>query len=90
MSITKEEVLEALNEGRITCNVVGSAKITPMEARKLLLANLDRAFDPRYAVDLSFEDKYAHLLSKGTSPANPQKVASHKISRTSQIRQNQR
>ena len=86
--LTKKEVLEALEEGRVTCNISGSANITPQEARKLLLANLDRAFDPRYAVDLSFEDKYAHLLNGKEEPAKPQKVSSNRGVRPPMVHQN--
>ena len=64
MDITKDEILEALQEGRITCNLKGDiASFTPQDARDLLLSNIDRFFDPKYDIDLSFEDKHADLLS---------------------------
>lgn len=63
MAITKETVIKALNEGRVTCNFKGGAlAINPEKAREFLLNNLDRSFDPMYAVDLSFEKKYAAKL----------------------------
>ena len=63
MAITKEYVLKALNEGRVTCNFKGGASsIDPQKAREFLLKNLDRTFDSRYEVDLSFEQKYAKQL----------------------------
>ena len=74
--LTKEEVIEAVNEGRVTCNTSGTAKISCQKAREFLFANLDRVFDPKYKVDLSFEDKYAHLLHDEV--ATPQKISSHK------------
>ena len=87
MALTKEEIIEALNEGRITCNVSGTAPISPQKAREFLLANLDRLFDPRYKVDLSFEEKHAHILYGERS--NPQKIASHKSHSLRPVRQNQ-
>lgn len=66
MAITKEYVLTALNEGRVTCNFKGGASsIDPEKAREFLLNNLDRSFNPAYAVDLSFEQKYADKLGEG-------------------------
>lgn len=63
MDITKDEILEALKEGRITCNLKGDVdSFTPQDARDLLLSNIDRFFDPKYNIDLSFEDKYSNLL----------------------------
>ena len=63
MVITKDEILEALKEGRITCNLKGDVdSFTPQDARDLLLSNIDRFFDPKYNIDLSFEDKYSNLL----------------------------
>ena len=63
MDITKDEILEALKEGRITCNLKGDVdSFTPQDARDLLLSNIDRFFDPKYNIDLSFEDKYYNLL----------------------------
>lgn len=63
MTITKEEVMEALNAGRVTCNLKGGvASFTSQKAREFLERNLDRAFDPAYQVDLSFEKVHADLL----------------------------
>lgn len=90
MPMTKEEIIEAINEGRVTCNISGNAKISPQQARELLLANLDRFFDPKYKVDLSFEDKYAHMLGIKEKTSIPQKKASHKSSCSIVRQQNQR
>ena len=63
MAMTKEDVIEALNEGRVTCNFKGGSEaINPQKAREFFLKNLDRSFNPTYDVDLSFEQKYANLL----------------------------
>ena len=65
MMITKEEILEALREGRVSCNLKGAdSSFGPREAGKFLVKNLDRVFDPRYKVDLSFEKTYANMLSE--------------------------
>lgn len=61
MAMTKEEVIAALNEGRVTCNFKGrlARMITPQKAREFFLDNIDRSFDPGYDVDLSVEREYA-------------------------------
>ena len=65
MTITKEEILEALKEGRVSCNLKGAdSSFGPREAGDFLVKNLDRVFDPNYHVDLSFEDKYAEMLNR--------------------------
>lgn len=90
MPITKEEIVEAINEGRVTCNIHGNAKISPQQAREFLLANFDRSFDPKYKVDLSFEDKYAHMLGIKENASIPQKIVSHQSSPSHIGKQNQR
>jgi len=62
--------------------------VTPQQARKFLLSNLDRIFDPKYEVDLSFEKKYAHLLN-GETPSS-RKITSHKSRPLKLEKQNQR
>lgn len=64
MTITKEEVMEALDAGRVTCNLKGNvASFSPQKAREFLVENLDQILDPASRVDLSFERKYSDLLS---------------------------
>lgn len=64
MTITKEEVMAALDAGRVTCNLKGNvASFGPQKARDFLVKNLDQILDPESRVDLSFERKYSDLLA---------------------------
>ena len=65
MAITREEIIDALRDGRVSCNLKGDdASFGPREAGDFLIKNLDRVFDPKYRVDLSFEKKYEHMLNE--------------------------
>lgn len=63
MMITKEEVMEALNAGRVTCNLKGNvSSFSPQKARDFLLDNLDQILGQDSRVDLSFEKRYEDML----------------------------
>ena len=65
MAITREEIIDALRDGRVSCKIKGDdTSFGPREAGDFLVKNLDRIFDPKYRADLSFEKKYEHMLNE--------------------------
>lgn len=63
MAIKREDVIEALNAGRVTCNLKGNvASFSPQNAREFLEKNIDKILSMDSRVDLSFEEKFAHML----------------------------
>lgn len=76
---TKKELMEALNQGRISYITEGD--LTPNDAQEILLANIDRLTDPncRYDIDISSIFGNEPLNSERLTKPVPQCLAWKKI-----------
>ena len=83
VKLTKEEILTALKEGRVSYRPIGKARVSPFEARKHVLKVADKIERGEFSeVDLS-------IAFDRRDEQNQQKITSHKSTAIGVSNQNQ-
>ena len=83
VKLTKEEILTALKEGRVSYRPIGEARVSPLEAREHLLKVADKIERGEFSeVDLS-------IAFDRRDTQKPQKITTHKSEVKTLSKQNQ-
>ncbi len=83
VKLTKEEILTALKEGRVSYRPIGKARVSPFEAREHLLKVTDKIERGEFSeVDLST------AFDRRDTP-KPQMITTHKSNAKTLSKQNQ-